>query len=433
MLADQTACPVRWSIVDGTPKPSARTSPSSSDSTRSSISARSASSDVLFVGTSRWRTMVPSRFITPPKSFVPPASTPMTSGSDTTAGYHTAPDGGRRKTLPPVSGRARPWRGPDSRAPPPAPRRRSPRTEARQAREAEASAAPPHARPRDPERRPPADPAARRLGGRELARVRPRGGRGESAPEPPCESDARPARGPAHVTSDDDVADGHRPRRAGRPRGREPLRLDHAGAHRPGQAPNHVPVDPARPPRRHPGPRDGEDQRRVRVGRSGARDAHDHRRHGPRGQPRRARRLQLLPRPDRRARRRHRKRPGPDRLEPLRLPVPDQLAVPELAGLAVRQGQAEARRPPRADLLPHPRESAEPGRERPDPRRAPAGCRPGDRRPADEPDHAVQAALRRRRPAQAARDGPHFGAVPSAGVDEGSLARGPDTPLPSGR
>ena len=41
--------------------------------------------------------------------------------------------------------------------------------------QAEAQApAPPHARPRDPQRRPAADPADRRLGGRQLARVRPR-------------------------------------------------------------------------------------------------------------------------------------------------------------------------------------------------------------------------------------------------------------------
>src|SRR5215217_3661138 len=397
MLADQTAWPVRWSMVDGMPKPSAPTSSSMSDSTRSSTPSRSASSDVFVVGTSRRRTIVPSRFITPPKSFVPPASTPMTSGSDTTAGYHTAPDGGRRKALPPVSRRARPRRGPDARAPPAAQRRQTHRTDGRPARETEAAAPPPYARPRDPERRPPVDPAARRVGGRELARVRPRGGRGESAPEPPCESGARPARGPAHLTSDDDAADGDRPRRPGRPRRRQPLRLDHAGPHRPGQAPDHLPVDPARPARRYPGPWDREDQCCLR------------------------------------ARRRDRQRSEANRLEPLRLPVPDRHAVPEVAGVAVRQGQAEARRPPRPDLLAHPREPTGPGRERPDAWRAPAGGRAGDRRPAHEPDHAVQASLRRRRPAQAARDRPHVGAVPSAGLDEGPLARGPDAPLPSRR
>ena len=78
-------------------------------------------------------------------------------------------------------------------------------------------------------------------------------------------------------------------------------------------------------------------------------------------------------------------RSGADRLQPLRLPVPDRRAVPALAGLALCQGRADDGRAPRADLLAHPREPAEPGRERPHPRRAAAGGGAGDRGQAHEP------------------------------------------------
>ena len=51
----------------------------------------------------------------------------------------------------------------------------------------------------------------------------------------------------------------------------------------------------------------------------------------------------------------------------------------------------------------------------------------------DEPGHAAQAAVRRRRPARAARHRPHLRPVPPARLDEDPLARGPHAPLPARR
>ena len=83
----------------------------------------------------------------------------------------------------------------------------------------------------------------------------------------------------------------------------EALGLAPPRAHRPGQASDHVPLDPARPPGRHPRLRLGEDQLREPVRRAGA-DARDGAQpHRPPDRPRRRRRLRRLQRSDRRPRR----------------------------------------------------------------------------------------------------------------------------------
>ena len=82
-------------------------------------------------------------------------------------------------------------------------------------------------------------------------------------------------------------------------------------------------LDPAGPPRRRTRPRLREDQRRVPVRRPRPRRADDPRLHRPADQPCRRRRLPELRAADRRARRREGEGARADRLEPLRLPVPD--------------------------------------------------------------------------------------------------------------
>ena len=167
---------------------------------------------------------------------------------------------------------------------------------------------------------------ARRASGSSRATSRSRGGikdANERVPAPAA-AELKSQDGLLSSTSDDDPRARHRRRHAARPQRCPPLRLDHADPHRPGQAPARVPLDSARPPRRHPGARDGEAQRRVSARRAGA-DAQD--RQGPdrsRRQPRRLRRLRPLQRADRLGRRHRRRRPEADPLEPLRLPVRDR-------------------------------------------------------------------------------------------------------------
>ena len=64
--------------------------------------------------------------------------------------------------------------------------------------------------------------------------------------------------------------------------------------------------------------------------------------------------------------------PAADPLEQIRLPV-QRGEVPDLGRLALREGQAAHERPARAHLLAHPREPAQPARERLHARGAPAG------------------------------------------------------------
>ena len=136
--------------------------------------------------------------------------------------------------------------------------------------------------------------------------------------------------------------------------------------------------------------------------------------HRPAGQPHRRRRLPELRAADRRARRREDRRARADRLEPVRLPVPDAGTLPALERLALRRGRADDERPPRARLLPRPREPAQPCRERPDARRAPAGRSSARSATTDELLDARAAAVPRGRPDRAARDRPLRRAVRSA-------------------
>ena len=98
----------------------------------------------------------------------------------------------------------------------------------------------------------------------------------------------------------------------------------------------------------------------------------------PAAEPRRHRRLRRLQGGDRRTRRGRDRRAEADPLQPLRLPLCDRRTLPGVAGLALREGQAEDGRQARADLLARPREPARPGRQRPHARRAAAGGRRGD-------------------------------------------------------
>ena len=104
----------------------------------------------------------------------------------------------------------------------------------------------------------------------------------------------------------------------------------------PGRQPARVPLDPARPARRHPRLRAEQDQRRLPARRARADDADRSRAHRPAAEPRRDRRLRRLPQRHRRARRGRDRRAEADPLEPLRLPVRDRGALPAVAGLALR-------------------------------------------------------------------------------------------------
>src|SRR6476646_1616409 len=87
-----TACcarPLRWSIGDGIPKPTAAISPSSNSSTALLSPARRSSWEVTGVEFSRWRSTRPSRSTTPARILVPPRSTPMTRFPSKPRGYPT--------------------------------------------------------------------------------------------------------------------------------------------------------------------------------------------------------------------------------------------------------------------------------------------------------------------------------------------------------
>ena len=174
------------------------------------------------------------------------------------------------------------------------------------------------------------------------------------------EAGLAPQEGAARLEAVADPAARHRRRPDGRARRRPPLRLDPARPHRPRPAPARLPLDPARPPRRHPRLRPEQDQRRLPARRPGADDADGPRAHRPAAEPRRHGRLRRLPQRHRRARRGRDRRAEADPLEPLRLPLRDRGALPAVAGLALREGQADDERPARADLLARPREPARP-------------------------------------------------------------------------
>ena len=306
---------------------------------------------------------------------MPPRSTPMTRWALTGRGYHTRPDGGRRKALPGLQGRQGQGEGADRAPPGTAAARRGPSARSRRGR--------PRWRRRIGLGALPAPRAPRRLDRRELPLVpRP----ASTTRTHGCRRPSRRAsrRRTERSTSKPSLilllgTDGDKTAARSDARRSDSILLVRTD---PEPAPAGVPLDPARPARRHPGPRHVQDQRRLPARRAGA-DAEDGpRAHRPAAEPRRPGRLRRLPHRDRRARRRRDRRAEADPVEPVRLPVRDRRTLPAVAGLALREGEAEDERPAGADLLPRPREPARPVRERPHARRAPAGRGRGDDRQA---------------------------------------------------
>ena len=127
---------------------------------------------------------------------------------------------------------------------------------------------------------------------------------------------------------------------------------------------------------RYPGLRRAEDQRGDADRRAGARDARRSRT-SPASAINHVMFVDFarVQGPDRQHRRHRRQRPRADPLEPVRLPVRRE-PLPDVEGLAVRQGRAAHGRPAGAGLLAHPREPAQPGRHGHHARRAPAGRAP---------------------------------------------------------
>ncbi len=180
------------------------------------------------------------------------------------------------------------------------------------------------ARPRAPPRAP------RRVGGGELSLGLERRVGGERPRPGRCRSPAhRPGRA-ARLDAHDDPRSRHRRREPGRPRGSEPVGLDHAAAHGSREAPARVPLDPARPPGRDPRGRPRQDQRRQPARRACACAPGGQGPHGAGRQPRRVRRLRPLRGGDRRGRRDRGRRPAQDPVQQVRLPVQDGGALRDL-------------------------------------------------------------------------------------------------------
>ena len=81
MFTDVTARPDRWSMVDGTPTPSAAKPFSARPPITRSSCVRTASSLLSSVGSTARRTTAPARSTSPTASFVPPRSTAITWGA----------------------------------------------------------------------------------------------------------------------------------------------------------------------------------------------------------------------------------------------------------------------------------------------------------------------------------------------------------------
>ena len=120
------------------------------------------------------------------------------------------------------------------------------------------------------------------------------------------------------------------------------LGLDHHRPHRPRRAPHRAPLDPTRPPRRHPGARRGQDQRRLRLSaalrwRSKPCKASPA---SPSTMSSSSTSRHLRP-GDRRSRRRQRGRAQADPLQQVRMPVRHRSALRPLEGLALQEGRAD--------------------------------------------------------------------------------------------
>ena len=223
---------------------------------------------------------------------------------------------------------------------------------------------------------------------RQLLRVPRRCERGEQAAPRTAAKHALESRAACSSQLDDDAPARNRP--LGVAAGTAiSLRLDHAHANRPRSSPDLLPLDPARPLRRHPGhgsnastpptswaarPLTPPDRARAAT--------------RPQDQPRRDRRLPAVQRADRRDRRHRRRRPRADPVERVRLPLPRR-SVPDVdrAGDSRRASStwtASARSSTRGSAR-----TARPGRQRPDARRAPAAGDPGDLVEAGERRHVL--------------------------------------------
>ena len=302
----------------------------------------------------------------------------MTRWAPTGRGYHNPPHGGRREALPALQGRPHEGQGADCAA--------------SGARRHEASRA---------ARSSPAKPRwGRRIGLAVLAARRPaRRLDRRQLPLVPRTASRRRTRGcrrrsTASLAPQDGLltskpslimllgTDGDRTR--GAP-GLPPLRLDPARPHRPRAAPDGVPLDPARPPRRHPRPRAEQDQRRLPARRPGADDEDRARAH--RLQPNHVVLVDFDDFKD-----------VIDALGGIEVDVPKPILsnrfdcpyatearCQEWQGWRFEKGKQTMDGKRRADLLARPREPARSGRQRPHPRRAAAGGRRGDDRRARRP------------------------------------------------
>ena len=367
---------------------------------------------------------VPSASIAPARIFVPPRSTPMTRLASTGRGYHTPPDGRRRKALPGLQGRQDKGKVPTA-----------PRPERQQQGNGRRT-------------KPPGRPRWRRrilLGVLILvvllvvwtiaSYLSFRAGVVDANARLPKTVEAGLARQDGALASKPSLilllgTDGDKTAARADARRSDSILLVRTdpGRHRLAylSIPRDLRVD-------IPGYGAEQDQRRVPARGPVPDDEDRPRADRPAAEPRRHRRLRRLPDGDRRARRGRDRRAEADPLEPLRLPVRDRRALPAVAGLAVREGQAEDERPARPHLLARAGEPARSLRQRPHARRAPAGRRRRDDRQARRPRHVRQAAVHRRRPRQAADDRPLGRPADAARLGQVPRQREPRAPLPARR
>ena len=248
----------------------------------------------------------------------------MTRWALTRRGYHNPPDGRRREALPRLQGR----HGSRGRSRP-----RPARSATAEGRDRERAARRPAGRPLGPPDRARARSCSSVLlvvwARRELPLLPQRRRGGERAAAEAGEGEPRASGRPADLEAVDDPPARHRRRHDG---GREPTRTapTRSCSSAPIRAAHRivVPLDPARPPRRHPRLRHDEDQRRLPGRRAGARDQDGPRAHRAcsRTTSRSSTSTASASR-DRRARRDRGRRPEADPLEQVRLPVRDRRAL----------------------------------------------------------------------------------------------------------
>ena len=252
--------PLRWSICDGMPKPSATTSSSRSSTDRfveagEQLRLRAPAASSSRDGARR----VPSRSTRPARIFVPPRSTPITRVL-MRGGYPNSPHARRRQAVPRL-----PRRPPERKVPL---QTRSGRASARASRDdgsayrgpARSSSERVVARPADRHRSSAAPAAGRRLGRRRLPLAPQRRREGEQASARRNRRGADTSGLAAPVHADEHPPARHRPLELAGARVAA-FRLDHAHSHRSAASPHRVPLDPAGPARADRRRRRHEDQR----------------------------------------------------------------------------------------------------------------------------------------------------------------------------